>query len=62
MQDHIGGAYQAIDFRDASDIPSIPFDPEFEILVGIEALRVYSELSHDNLLVKCLWGSQDCDL
>ena len=46
MFHHFGGPLQAADFADAGDVSSVPFDAEFEVLVGIETLRIDAELSH----------------
>ncbi|WP_442499084.1 hypothetical protein [Methylobacter sp. sgz302048] len=36
-----------IDLRHAGDFAAIPFHPELEVLVGIEAVRVDGELRHE---------------
>ena len=38
--DHFGGALQRTNLADPRDVTPVPFDPEFEILVGIEPMRV----------------------
>ena len=48
--DHFGGALERAHLADAGDVAAVPLDPELEVLVGIEALRVDRELCHDHLL------------
>ena len=46
MLDHLSGALESADLADAGDIFAVPLHAKFEILVGIEPLRVDAELSH----------------
>ena len=48
--DHLGRALQPADLADAGDVAAVPLDPELEVLVRIEALRVDGELGHDDPL------------
>src|SRR6185437_2892910 len=50
MLDHLGGALQAGHLADAGHVAAVPLHPELEVLVGIEALRIDTELSHDVFL------------
>ncbi len=47
--DQFGAALEGAHLADAGDVATIPLDAEFEVLVGIEALRVDAELCHDGL-------------
>src|SRR5262249_23993817 len=49
MLDHLGGALERADLADARDIVGAgpELHPELEVLVRIEALRVYGELGHE---------------
>ena len=38
--DHLGRALERADLADAGDVAAVPLDPELEVLVGVEALRV----------------------
>ena len=44
--DNLGRALECPDLGDSSDVATIPFHPELEVLVGIEALGINTELSH----------------
>src|SRR3974390_3124093 len=46
MQDDLGAANQRADLGNSGDVLAVPLHPEFEVLVGIEALRVDRELCH----------------
>jgi hypothetical protein len=46
VDDHVGDAPERADLGDSGDDLAIPDDPELEILVGIDALRVDGELGH----------------
>src|SRR5574337_733995 len=50
MLDHFGGALQAGHLADAGHVATVPFQPELEVLVRIETLRIDTELSHDVFL------------
>jgi hypothetical protein len=43
MLHHLRGALESADLGDASNVASVPFDAEFEILVGIESLGIDAE-------------------
>ena len=46
MIDDIGCSLESAHFADTSHIAPIPFNPELEILVWIESLRINTELRH----------------
>ena len=46
MLDYFGGPLERSDLADAGNIFAIPFDPELEVLIGIEAQRIDAELCH----------------
>src|SRR5262249_55549996 len=50
MLHHLRGALQRTHLADTRDVAAVPLNAEFEVLVRIKALRVYSELCHRVLL------------
>src|SRR5690242_490909 len=44
--DNLGSPLERAAFADTSHILAIPFQTEFEILVGVESLRINGELCH----------------
>ena len=46
MLHDLGRALQGADLADPRDVAPVPFDPELEVLVGIEPLGVDRELCH----------------
>jgi hypothetical protein len=46
MLDHLGGAFERADLGNPGDVTAVPFHPELEILVGVEAAGIDGELCH----------------
>jgi hypothetical protein len=46
MLDDLGGALERADLADAGHVSTVPFDPELEVLVWVEAMSVNAELGH----------------
>src|SRR5262245_62041630 len=46
MLNNFGGAFERADPRNSGHVSAVPFHSEFEIFVGVDALRIDSELRH----------------
>src|ERR1700741_3643462 len=55
------GAFKHADLADASDIATVPFNAELEILIRVETLRIYGKFSH-GLLLRGLGSDLSCNL
>ena len=54
--DDLGRPLERADLADAGDVPAVPLDPELEVLVRVEALRVDGELRHRSSSVRsAIW-------
>jgi hypothetical protein len=47
---NLRGPLQPAHFADAGHVFAVPFDFEFEILVGIDAMRINGEMAHGLVL------------
>jgi len=46
MFDYLSSPLEAAHFADSSHVLAVPFHPELEILIGIEARAIYGKFSH----------------
>ena len=55
MRDHFGGPLECAALAHPGDVPTVPAQPELEVLVGVEPLGVDAELSHGYAPGRICW-------